>query len=85
MSLTKKNKLDIQLWIAVILVVVGLVLLLCGFWVDPKGEINNSVLVAFGECCTFAGSLMGVDYHYKFKAYEVDRRNRDISDEDENT
>lgn len=38
--------------------------LLC---VAPSGEIDNSVLVAFGEICTFAGALFGVDYSYKLK------------------
>lgn len=32
-----------------------------------QGEIDNSVLVAFGEICTFAGALFGVDYSYKLK------------------
>ena len=62
-------RLNIQLIIAVVLVMAGLVLLFCGFWLDPKGEIHNSVLVAFGEICTFAGSLIGVDYHYGYKKY----------------
>ena len=30
-------------------------------------EIDNSVLVAFGEISTFAGALFGVDYSYKLK------------------
>lgn len=72
-KLTPEIKLNIQLGIAIVLVAAGLILLFCGFFIDPQGEIHNSVLVAFGECCTFAGSLVGVDYHYRFKTYE-DRR-----------
>lgn len=71
--LTPEIKLNIQLGIAVVLVTAGLVLLFCGFWTAPHGEIHNSVLVAFGECCTFAGSLIGVDYHYRYKVYDSDR------------
>lgn len=78
--LKKETKLDIQLGIAVVLVVTGLIMLMCGFWVVPVGEIDNSVLVAFGECCTFAGSLMGVDYHYRFKTYKL---NKEIDDDEE--
>lgn len=77
---TRQQKLDIQLWIAIGLVIIGIVLLMCGFWVNPMGEIHNSVLVAFGECCTFAGALMGVDYHYKFKTYIVDKEDENIED-----
>ena len=49
------------------MVLSGLVLLFSGFWVDPTGEIDGSVLVAFGEMCTFAGALFGVDYSYKLR------------------
>lgn len=72
-KITPDIKLNIQLGIAVVLVTAGLVLLFIGFFMDPQGEIHNSVLVAFGECCTFAGSLIGVDYHYRYKVYDQDR------------
>jgi hypothetical protein len=52
---------------AVLLTMSGIVLLFCGFWIDPRGEVDNSVLVAFGEISTFAGALFGVDYSYKLK------------------
>ena len=56
-----------QLIIAILLTLSGIVLLFSGFWIDPQGLIDNSVLVAFGEISTFAGALFGVDYSYKFK------------------
>lgn len=59
---------NIQLVLAVLLVVCGLVLLFAGFFLPPEGEIHSSVLVAFGETCTFAGALFGVDYKYKNKS-----------------
>lgn len=62
-----KKKLNIQLIVAVFLIIVGCGLLITGFIVAPLGVIHNSVLVAFGETCTFAGALFGVDYHYKVK------------------
>lgn len=62
-----KKRITIQLWTAVVLTMSGIVLLFCGFWVFPVGEISNSVLVAFGEVSTFAGGLFGLDYTYKFK------------------
>lgn len=61
------KRLHIQLWIAVFLSVSGMILLFCGFWVEPTGQIDNSVLVAYGEVSTFAGALFGVDYRYKCK------------------
>lgn len=62
-----KYKATIQLWIAVSVIAVGCGLLIVGFVVPPPGEIHNSVLVAFGEILTFAGALLGIDYHYKYK------------------
>ena len=61
------KRLTVQLIIAILLTMSGIVLLFNGFWINPQGLIDNSVLVAFGEISTFAGALFGVDYTYKFK------------------
>ena len=58
-------KIELQLIAAFILSVGGLVLLFCGIFIDPQGEIHSSLLVAFGETATFAGALFGIDYVYK--------------------
>ena len=62
-----RMRFNVQLVMAVLLCVTGLTLVFCGFWVAPSGEIDNSVLVAFGEISTFAGALFGVDYSYKLR------------------
>ena len=62
-------KLSIQLITAAILAIGGLVLLFCGVYIAPQGEIHESLLVGFGELATFSGALMGIDYTYKFKQY----------------
>ncbi len=61
------KRLTVQLTMAVLLTMSGIVLLFCGFWIDPRGEVDNSVLVAFGEISTFAAALFGVDYSYKLR------------------
>ena len=61
------KRLTVQLTMAILLTMSGIVLLFCGFWIDPQGEVDNSVLVAFGEISTFAGALFGVDYSYKLR------------------
>lgn len=63
-----EKKLEIQLIAACFLIIVGVGLLIAGFCVPPIGIIDNSVLIAFGEILTFAGSLFGIDYHYKYKS-----------------
>ena len=56
-----------QLILAVSLCVFGVLLLLAGFCCPPLGEIHHSVLIAFGEILTFSGSLIGIDYKYRYK------------------
>ena len=60
-------RLDIQLITATVLSVGGLILLFCGVFIAPQGEVHESILVGFGEVATFAGALFGIDYTYKLK------------------
>lgn len=60
-------KLNLQLITAAILSMGGLILLFCGVFIDPEGQIHETLLVAFGETATFAGALFGIDYVYKKK------------------
>ena len=59
------QKLELQLIAAFMLSIGGLVLLFCGVFIDPQGQIHETLLVAFGETATFAGALFGIDYVYK--------------------
>lgn len=61
------TKVNVQLLLAVLLSLSGVVLLIMGFYAPPIGDIDHSVLVAYGEISTFAGALFGVDYNYRFK------------------
>ena len=60
-------KIELQLIAAFILSLGGLILLFCGTFIDPQGQIHESLLVAFGETATFSGALFGIDYVYKKK------------------
>ena len=62
-----KQESLIQLLIAALLSLAGIALLFVGTLLAPQGEIHESILVAFGEIATFAGSIIGIDYHYKRK------------------
>ena len=62
-----KNLLNIQLLTAAVLTFAGIGLLYLGALLAPQGEIHETILVAFGEIATFAGSILGIDYHYKQK------------------
>lgn len=58
-------KANLQLITAVVLSLGGLIMLFCGIYIDPQGQIHETLLVAFGETATFAGALFGIDYVYK--------------------
>ena len=67
MGLLKTDMKKVQLILAVGLCVFGGTLLVAGFCCPPLGEIHHSVLIAFGEVLTFSGSLIGIDYKYRYK------------------
>ena len=58
----------IQLTLSVVLCVFGCLMLVAGFIAPPLAEIHHSVLIAFGEILTFSGSLIGIDYKYRYKS-----------------
>ena len=60
-------KKNFQLILSVVLCGFGVLLLVAGFVAPPVGEIHHSVLIAFGEILTFSGSLIGIDYHYRYR------------------
>lgn len=57
----------VTLAVTVFLVLLGSGLLIAAFCVSPPGEISDSVLVAFGEILAFAGTVFGINYHYKYR------------------
>lgn len=44
--------------------ITGFVLLFIGMFTEPKGEIHESVLTAFGVILIFVGSMLGISMHY---------------------
>lgn len=70
-KLTKLKVMTIQLWLGVALAIVGVILLWVGLFLPPMGIIHASVLTALGEVFTFSGSLIGIDYTYKYKTIKL--------------
>ena len=56
-----------QMCLATLTVVFGCVLIGAAFLVPPSGVIDPTVLAAFGEILTFAGTVLGIDYKYRSK------------------
>lgn len=57
------------------MLIIGCVLLAVSLVLPPPGVIDHSVLVAFGEICTFSGTLLGIR--------RVTRKNKDENSENE--
>ena len=57
----------VQLILSISLCGFGVLLLVAGFVTPPVGEIHHSLLIAFGEILTFSGSLIGIDYKYRYR------------------
>lgn len=62
--------------LATLVILAGIVLMFFSFWVDPTGELHNSVLIALGEVATFAGSLLGIDTIYSHKMKKLKEENK---------
>lgn len=67
----EETKLMVQLCIACVVMSLGCLLLIAGFCVPPLGIIDSSVLIAFGEICSFVGALLGIDYTYRYKVHKI--------------
>lgn len=62
---TNDKKLKLTLFTAIGALAVGCGMLITSLIMPPPGEIDHSVLVAFGEILTFAGALFGVGFAKK--------------------
>lgn len=67
-----KSLLQVKLWITMMLSVLGCVIIIAGLIIDPKGEIHNSVLIAFGQILTFVGLVFNMKYSYQSSLLKYD-------------
>lgn len=59
----QKNKRDnLYIIIAAAVLIIVHLLVAVGFWVDPKGEIHNSVLIMYAEGLSFAAAVLGITF-----------------------
>lgn len=65
------QKINIQIITAAVVALGGLVLLFCGVYIEPEGEIHDSLLIGFCEVATFAGALFGIDAAYTKKLWDI--------------
>ncbi|MEE3325497.1 MAG: hypothetical protein VZR33_09200 [Methanosphaera sp.] len=68
-----QNKEIYMFYFSTISFAVGVILIFLGLLLPPLGEIDSNVLIATGEFLSFAGALLGINFHYdtqlkKFKS-----------------
>lgn len=73
--------MTVQLWLGVILAVVGVVLLFISLYLPEVGVIHSSVLTAVGETFTFSGALTGIDYTYRYKYFKLSKHESQSKDD----
>lgn len=58
--MTHGDKEKVSITMAVVLLVSGVTMCFCAFFMDEKHEINSSVLWYFGQTLIYAASVFGV-------------------------
>ncbi len=71
--LDKKTKNIIYLVIASVMLIAGLILLYLGFYAPPKGQIHESILIAYGETLSFAGAVLGIAFSTRLAIEKIRR------------
>lgn len=77
--MTLDRKENITVYSAVAMLVFGCVLTTIAFFIEPMGEIHDSVLWVLGQCFIYAGGALGIANYARSSAkHEVDERFRDF-------
>lgn len=81
-SLSFKNKMSYVLCISSF--IIGVVLTVAGFMVNPLGEVHASILTSLGVFLTFSGSVIGIAQHYgaQLEGFKSEIR-KELKDSDE--
>ena len=73
--MTRERKENITVYSAVSMLVFGCVLTTIAFFIEPMGEIHDSVLWVLGQCFIYAGGALGkANYARSAAKHEVDER-----------
>ena len=73
--MTRERKENITVYSAVAMLVFGCVLTTIAFFIEPMGEIHDSVLWVLGQCFIYAGGALGIaNYARSAARHEVDER-----------
>jgi len=74
MIITKETKDLIAMRTAGIVLIFGLILTGTGFFIEPIGEIHESVLWVLGQCLAYAGGIFGIGIYTKSRLDDIEMR-----------
>lgn len=74
MTYDKGSKEFIQFISSLIVLLAGVVLVFLSLFLPPQGEIDPSVLGAFGMFLGFVGAVWNIDIKYTYKTKELQSR-----------
>ena len=57
------------------LLIAGVVMLFIAMYMDPAGQIHESIIATFGEISVIAGCILGLDAYVDFKMKKIVRKN----------
>lgn len=63
--MTKETRGNIAVYSAVAMLAFGMILTGIGFFVEPLGEVSDSVLWVLGQALIYAGSIFGIATYTK--------------------
>lgn len=69
-----KTKEGIQFIMSVLVLLAGIVLIFCGFYAVPIGQIHYTVISTFGIFLSFVGAVWNIDIKYQYKTKELETR-----------
>lgn len=74
MTYDKNSKEFIQFLSSLVVLLAGIVLVFLSLFLPPQGQIDPSVLGAFGMFLGFVGAVWNIDIKYTYKTKELQTR-----------
>lgn len=79
--LDREEEETIQYGVAIAMIIFGMILCMCGFWVSPTGVIDTTVLGALGQILLLVGAIFHININYRIKDNHFETKVNDRLDE----
>lgn len=79
--LDREEEETIQYGVAIAMIIFGMILCMCGFWVSPTGVIDTTVLGALGQILLLVGAIFHININYRSKENYFETKVNDRLDE----